>query len=69
MIELNKYTLTEEQKRAFQRGDKYYVSPLKQYTRTSRATDYMASSSAYVSSGYKQIYAAAKDRKNSRSWN
>lgn len=69
MIELNKYTLTEEQKRAFQRGDKYYVSPLKQYARTPRATDYMASSSAYVSSGYKKIYAAAKDRKNSRSWN
>ena len=69
MIELNKYTLTEEQKRAFQRGDKYYVSPLRQYTRTPCATDYMAFSSTYVSSGYKQIYAAAKDRKNSRSWN
>lgn len=69
MIELNKYTLTEEQKRAFQKGDRYYVSPLKQYTRPSRAIDYMAASSTYNSSGYRQIYAAAKDKKNSRSWN
>lgn len=45
MIEINRNTLTAEQKRAFQKGDKYYINPLKQYVRNYHAVEYLALSS------------------------
>ena len=69
MIKIEKGMLTEEQKRAFQRGDKYYVSPLKQYVRAYHAVEFMATAPGYVKSSYEEIHAANRDRINSRSWN
>lgn len=69
MIKIEKGMLTEEQKRAFQKGDAYYVSPLKQYVREYHATEYLAPVKEYTTTNYKRIYRAEKDRNKSRAWN
>lgn len=69
MIKIEKGILTEEQKRAFQKGDEYYVSPLKQYVREYHAVEFLAPTCAYTTTNYKRIYGAEKDRNKSRSWN
>lgn len=69
MIKVEKNMLTEEQKRAFQKGDEYYVSPLKRYVREYHATKYLAPVKEYTTTNYKRIYGAEKDRKRSRAWN
>ena len=69
MIKIDKNTLTAEQKRAFQRGDAYYVSPLKQYVRTYHATEYLAPAKVYNTTNYNKINETRKDTYRSRSWN
>lgn len=69
MIEINRNTLTAEQKRAFQKGDKYYISPLKQYVRNYHAVEYLAPIQLYSTTNSKRIHGAEKDRNKSRSWN
>lgn len=69
MIKLDENTLTPEQKKAFQKGDKYYISPLKKYVRDYSATEFLNPISVFSTSNFEKLHEAEKDRNKSRSWN
>ena len=69
MIKLEKNTLTPDQKRAFKKGDKYYISPLKKYVRDYSATEFLNPISVFSTSNFEKLHEAEKDRNKSRSWN
>lgn len=69
MIKLDKNTLTPEQKRAFQKGDKYYISPLKSYVRNYSAIEFLSPISVYSTSNFEKLHEANKDRIKNHSWN
>lgn len=62
--------LTEEQKEAFRKGDKHYVSPFKNLqTRDTLLEISSRTTVVYVSTTYARIYEAKQDRIISQQWN
>ena len=58
--------ITEEQKEAFRKGDKYYVSPFKNMK---MRNDSRSSNGSYISTSYSRIHEARMDSISSRQWN
>ena len=61
--------LTEEQKEAFRKGDKYYKSPFKNNTYTRSIFASVSSKQEYTSTSFGRIHEARMDRMISRQWN
>ena len=66
-----KNILTEEQKEAFRKGDRYYVSPFKNKNIRASLCEVTPNStgSVYCTTTYARIYEAKRDRIISQQWN
>jgi hypothetical protein len=61
--------LTEEQKEAFRKGDRYYKSPFKNCTVTRSLLVTVSSKKEYTTTTFARIHEARIDRMISRQWN